>query len=48
MFYFLEDFHITIYTDDSAPYCAGKSAEFAVNDLEQSSAILFEWLTITT
>ena len=48
MFYFLEDFHIAIYTDDSAPYCAGKSAEFAVNDLEQSSAILFEWLTITT
>ena len=32
------------YADDSTPYCAGKSAEFVVNSLEQSSAILFEWL----
>ena len=44
MFYFLEDFDIAIYADHSAPYCAGKSAEFAVNNLEQSSAIFFEWL----
>ena len=44
MFYFLEDFDIANYADDSTPYCAGKSAEFVVNSLEQSSAILFEWL----
>ena len=44
MFYFLEDFDIANYADDSTPYCAGKSAEFVVNNLEQSSAILFEWL----
>ena len=44
MFYFLEDFDIANYADDTTPYCAGKSAEFVVNDLEQSSAILFEWL----
>ena len=44
MFYFLEDFDITNYADDSAPFCAGKSAKFVVNNLEQSSAILFEWL----
>ena len=44
MFYFLEDFDIANYADDSTPYCAGKSAEFVVNNLEQSPAILFEWL----
>ena len=32
MFYFLEDFDITNYADDSTPYCAGKSAEFVVNN----------------
>ena len=30
--------------DDSTPYCAGKNAVLVVNDLEQSSVILFEWL----
>ena len=44
MFYFLEDFDIANYADDSTPYCAGKSAEFVVISLEQSSSILFEWL----
>ena len=44
MFYFLEDFDIANYADDSTPHCAGKSVEFVVNNLEQSSAILFEWL----
>ena len=44
MFYILEDFDIANYADDSTPYCAGKSAKFIVNNLEQSSTILFEWL----
>ena len=44
MFYFLEDFDIANYADDPTAYRAGKSAEFVVNNLEQSSAILFEWL----
>ena len=44
MFYFLKDFDIANCADDSTPYCAGKSAEFILNNLEQSSAILFEWL----
>ena len=43
MFYFLEDFDIANYAD-TTPYCAGKSPKFVVNNLEQSSAILFEWL----
>ena len=44
MFYFLEDFDIGNYADDSAPYCAGKSTESVVNNLEQLSTILFEYL----
>ena len=44
MFYFPEDFDIANYADDSTPYCAGKSAEFLVNNLEQSSTILSKWL----
>ena len=45
IFYFLEDFDIANYADNSTPYCAAKSAEFVVNHLEQSSTILFEWLS---
>ena len=37
-------FGIAIDAADSTSYCAGKSAEFVVNNLEQSSTILFEWL----
>ena len=44
MFYFLEGFDIANYADDTTPYCAGKSSEFVVNTLEQSSVILFEWM----
>ena len=35
MFNFLEDFDIANCADDSTPYCAGKKAEFVVNNLEQ-------------
>ena len=44
MFYFLEDFDIANYADDTTTYCAGKSTEYVFNNLEQSSTILFEWL----
>ena len=44
MYYFLEDLDIANYAYDSTTYCAGKSAEFVVSNLEQSSTILFEWL----
>ena len=44
MFYFLEDFDIANYGDDSTPYNADKNIEFVVNNLEQSSSILFKWL----
>ena len=42
MFYFLEDFDIPNYADDTTQYWAGKSAEFVVNNIEQSLTILFE------
>ena len=42
MFYFLEIFNIANYANDSRPYCAGKSAEFVVYNLEQSSTIFFD------
>ena len=45
MIYFLEDFDIANYADDSTPYCARESAEFVVNNLEQSSTIPSEWLS---
>ena len=44
MFYILEDFDVAYYADGSTPYCADKSAGFVVNNLKQSSTILFEWL----
>ena len=42
MFHFLEDFDIANYTDKTTPYCAGKSAEFVVNNLEQLSTTLHD------
>ena len=44
MFYFLQDFDIANYADDSAPYCEDKSAQFVVNNLKQLPTILFKWL----
>ena len=48
MFYFLEDFDIPNYVDDSTPYNADKNIEYVVNNLEHSSSILFKWLKTTT
>ena len=44
MFYFLKDFDIANYADGSTPFNADKNIEFVVNNLEQSSSILFKWL----
>ena len=41
MFYFLENFDIANYAEDSAPYCGDKSAKSAINNLEKSSTIPF-------
>ena len=42
IFYFLDDFDIVNYTDDSTPYNADKNIEFACNNLENLSSILFK------
>ena len=44
MFYFLEDYDIANYADDSTPSNADKNVESVVNNLEHSSSILFKWL----
>ena len=44
MFYFPEDFDNANYADNSTPYYADNSVEADVNNLEQSSTILFECL----
>ena len=44
MFYFLEEYEIANYADDSTPFCAGKNHEVVIETLEQSSTILFKWL----
>ena len=43
MFYFLEDYDIANYADDSTPYNADKNVESVVNNLEHSLSILFKW-----
>ena len=35
MFHLIEDFDIATYVNGSTPCCAGKSAEFVVNNLER-------------
>ena len=44
MIYFLEDFDIVNYADESTRYNADKNIEFVVNNLEHLSSILFKWL----
>ena len=44
MFYFLEDFDIANYADDSTPHNSDKNIELVVNNLKHSSSILFKWL----
>ena len=44
MFYFLEDYEIANYADDSTPFSTECSHQSVIEDLEKSSAILFNWL----
>ena len=44
MFYFLEDYEIVNYADDTTPYSAQRTHRFVIEELEKSSAILFKWL----
>ena len=42
--YFLEDYEIANYADDTKPYSAQRNHQFIIKELEKSSAILFKWL----
>ena len=44
MFYFLKDFDIANYADDSTRYNLDQNIQFVVNNLEYSSSILSKWL----
>ena len=44
MFYFLEDYEIGNYADDTPSYSAQRNHQFVIEELEKSSAILFKWL----
>ena len=44
MFYFMEDYEIANYADDSTPFSDQCSHQAVIEDLEKSSAILFNWL----
>ena len=43
LFYFLEDFEIASYADDTTIYTTEKNEESLIAALEKSSAILFKW-----
>ena len=42
MFYFLENYEIANYADDTTPYSAQRNHQFVIEELEKSSAILFK------
>ena len=44
MFYFMEDYEIANYADDSTPFSAKPDHKSVVQELEVSSSILFTWL----
>ena len=44
MFYFLGDFEIANYANDSTPFSAKKDHNLVVEELQNSSSILFNWL----
>ena len=44
MFYFMEDYKIANYADDSTPFRAKPDHKSVVQELEVSSSILFTWL----
>ena len=44
MFYFLENYELANYADDSTPYIAKRNHKLVIEELETSSSILFKWL----
>ena len=44
MFYFMVNFEITNYADDSTPFSSTLDGRSVVDELQISSSILFTWL----
>ena len=44
MFYFLENYDIANYVDDTTPHSSQRNHQFVIEELEKYSAILFKWL----
>ena len=44
MFYFLKDYGIANYADDSTPYSAKTNHKLVIEEVEKFSSILFKWL----
>ena len=44
MFYFMADFELANYADDSTPFSAKQDSNSVIEELEISSSILFTWL----
>ena len=43
IFYFLEDYQIANYADDTTPYSAQRNHQFVTEELEKSSVTFFKW-----
>ena len=46
MFYFLGNFYIANYADDSTPFSAKNNHKSVLDELQLSSSILFKWLRL--
>ena len=44
MFFFMEDFEIANYADESTPFSAKSNHKSVVEELEISSSVSFTWL----
>ena len=44
MLYFLGDYEIANYADDTTPYSAQRNHQFVIEELEKSSATFSKWL----
>mgnify|MGYP001793765379 FL=1 len=43
LFYFIENFQVASYADDTTPYASGKDISSVISSLEEASFILFDW-----
>ena len=46
MFYFLENYELANYADDSTPYSTKRNDKLVIEEIETSSSILFKWFKL--